>query len=100
MSSMSPSGWMLALVLSLLFSVLIGLALIWFSIERTDKAYSIRQLQSGLVERTILKSKLEVERERLLAPHLLRQKAAALGMTEARFGQIRRMPEPNIQKNR
>ena len=91
---MTPNGWMLAFVLSLLFSLVIGLLLIWLSIERTDKAYAIRQLQSGLAERTMLKSKLEVERDRLLAPHILRQKAAELGMSEAKSGQIRRMPAP------
>lgn len=45
MSQMSSSGWLLAFIISLLLSLLMGLALVWLSIERTDKAYSIRQLQ-------------------------------------------------------
>ena len=87
MSQMSSSGWLLAFIISLLLSLLMGLALVWLSIERTDKAYSIRQ-------RAVLKTKLEVERDRLLAPHVLRRKAIQLGMSEAKPGQIRRMPDP------
>lgn len=94
MSQMSSSGWLLAFVISLLLSLLMGLALIWLSIERTDKAYTIRQLKSEVEQRSVLKSKLEVERDRLLAPQVLRRKAAQLGMSEARAGQIRRMPDP------
>ena len=82
MSQMSSSGWLLAFIISLLLSLLMGLALVWLSIERTDKAYSIRQLRN------------EVERDRLLAPHVLRRKAIQLGMSEAKPGQIRRMPDP------
>ena len=82
MSQMSSSGWLLAFIISLLLSLLMGLALVWLSIERTDKAYSV------------LKTKLEVERDRLLAPHVLRRKAIQLGMSEAKPGQIRRMPDP------
>ena len=46
MSQMSSSGWLLAFIISLLLSLLMGLALVWLSIERTDKAYSIRQLRN------------------------------------------------------
>lgn len=94
MSQMSSSGWLLAFVISLLLSLLMGLALVWISIERTDKAYTIRQLKSEVDQRAVLKIKLEVERDRLLAPHVLRRKAVQLGMAEARAGQIRRMPDP------
>ena len=38
MSQMSSSGWLLAFIISLLLSLLMGLALVWLSIERTDKA--------------------------------------------------------------
>lgn len=97
MSQMSSSGWLLAFVISLLLSLLMGLALVWLSIERTDKAYTIRQLKSEVEQRAVLKSKLEVERDRLLAPQVLRRKAAQLGMSEARAGQIRRMPDPGAE---
>ena len=90
----SRSTWFLVLILSLLFSLLMGLGLIWMSIERTDMAYSIRQLRSSVEERKILKSKLEVERDRLLAPEILREKAASLGMGESAAGQVRRMKDP------
>lgn len=46
MSQMSSSGWLLAFIISLLLSLLMGLALVWLSIERTDKAYSIRDRKS------------------------------------------------------
>ena len=94
MSQMSSSGWLLAFIISLLLSLLMGLALVWLSIERTDKAYSIRQLRNEVEQRAVLKTKLEVERDRLLAPHVLRRKAIQLGMSEAKPGQIRRMPDP------
>ncbi|MEG2004515.1 MAG: hypothetical protein RR014_00625 [Bilophila sp.] len=80
--------------LSLLLSLLTGLALVWLSIERTDKAYTIRQLRGDVEQRAVLKTKLEVERDRLLAPSVLSHKAAQLGMTEARPGQIRRTTDP------
>ena len=91
MSQMSSSGWLLAFIISLLLSLLMGLALVWLSIERTDKAYSIRQLRNEVEQRAVLKTKLEVERDRLLAPHVLRRKAIQLGMSEAKPGQIRRI---------
>ena len=94
MSQMSSSGWLLAFIISLLLSLLMGLALVWLSIERTDKAYSIRQLRNEVEQRAVLKTKLEVERDRLLAPHVLRRKAIQLGMSEAKPGQIRRMSDP------
>ena len=72
MSQMSSSGWLLAFIISLLLSLLMGLALVWLSIERTDKAYSIRQLRNEVEQRAVLKTKLEVERDRLLAPHVPR----------------------------
>ena len=88
MSQMSSSGWLLAFIISLLLSLLMGLALVWLSIERTDKAYSIRQLRNEVEQRAVLKTKLEVERDRLLAPHVLRRKAIQLGMSEAKPGQL------------
>ena len=97
MSQMSSSGWLLAFIISLLLSLLMGLALVWLSIERTDKAYSIRQLRNEVEQRAVLKTKLEVERDRLLAPHVLRRKAIQLGMSEAKPGQIRRMPDPGTE---
>lgn len=98
MTSMSQSSWLFALILSVLFSLLLGLVLVWLSIERTDKAYAIRQLRGSVEEHRVLRSKLEIERDRLLAPQILREKAAKLGMGEAKAGQIRRMIDVKAEK--
>lgn len=94
MSQASSAGWLLMLVLSLLLSLIMGLTLVWVSIERTDMAFSIRQLRADVEKRAVLKTKLEVERDKLLAPYVLGQKAARFGMREAKPGQIRKMEIP------
>jgi len=71
--------------------MVMGLVLVWSSIERTDITYFISIAQNELKERLALKAKLEVERERLLSPYELRRRAAASGMGEPKPGQIRRM---------
>lgn len=98
MSQFSSGGWLLLLIFSLLFSLITGLSLIWLSIERTDMAFTIRQLRSQVDERIVLKSKLEVERDRLLSPSLLGLRAVELGMREARPGQIRKIPDPGAEE--
>jgi hypothetical protein len=87
------SGWLLTLVISLLLSLVLGLALVWMSIESTDRAYTIGQLNGKLAERKALKAKLEVERDRLLSPYELGRASIALGMREALPGQIRRLDD-------
>ena len=94
MRKSSSTRWVLGLIFSLLFSISMGLCLVWLSIERTDKAYTIRRLQQELSYRIAFKHKLEVERERLLAPFELVRKAHEFGMHEAKPGQIRRVPAP------
>lgn len=86
-----PLGWILGLTVSILLSIGMGLGLVWLSIERTDKAYTIRQLQNELNRRIAFKNKLEVERERLLAPSELIHRAHEIGMHEAPVGRIRRI---------
>lgn len=90
MSQASSAGWLLTLVVSLLFSLIMGLCLVWVSIERTDMAFSLRQLKADVERRAVLQTKLEVERDKLLAPSVLSQKAVQFGMREARPGQIRK----------
>ena len=85
------SGWLLALVLSVLTSLVLGLTLVWLSIESTDMTYAIGQLQAGVSERKALRDKLEVERDRLLSPYELGRAALMLGMREATPGQIRHL---------
>lgn len=94
MQRSSSGGWLLILILSLLCSLITGLVLVWLSIERTDKAYTLRQMYLQLEERRVLKTKLEVERDKLLAPYILSKKALELQMQEARAGQIRRLTDP------
>lgn len=87
-------SWILWLTFSILLSIGIGLGLVWISIEHTDLAYTIRQLQNELNSRIAFKSKLEVERERLLAPFELKQRAEKVGMYEADSKKIRRILVP------
>lgn len=84
-------GWLLALALGLLSCMVMGLVLVWCSIERTDTTYFINIAQNELRERLAHKAKLEVERERLLSPYELRRRAEEAGMAEPKPGQIRRM---------
>jgi len=90
----SSSGWFLLLIISVLFSLVTGLVMVWMSIERADTAFNIGQLQRELDQRSALHDKLEIERDRLLAPGDLRRKAERFGMHEAGPGQIRRLPMP------
>ena len=96
--SSSGSGWLLALVLSILTSLILGLTLVWLSIEITDMTYSIGQLQASVSERRALKAKLEVERDRLLSPYELGRAALTRGMREAVPGQIRHLEDSKTKK--
>jgi len=89
-------GWLLAIILSVLSSLVIGLSLVWLNIERMDMAYNLRRMQGELEDRQSLKAKLEVERDRLLSPYELGRKAVALGMRDARQGQIRRLGDGGL----
>ncbi len=93
----SGSGWLLMLILSILTSLVLGLTLVWMSIESTDMVYSIGQLHSNVAERNALKAKLEVERDSLLSPYELGRAALALGMRDALPGQIRRLEDPKTE---
>ncbi len=95
MKYVTSSSWLLLLVFSLLFNLMAGLCLVWMSIERTNNGYNLDRLQKNLAERRFLHAKLEVERDRLLAPGDLRRRAAALGLHEAETRQIRHLPAPS-----
>lgn len=90
----SPN-WLLLLVFSLLINLMAGLCLVWMSIERTSNGYNLDQLQKNLAQRRFLHAKLEVERDRLLAPGDLRRRAVTLGLHEAETRQIRHLPAPS-----
>lgn len=87
-------GWFLLFMLTSMTAIFMGIVLVWLSIERTDKAYSMRQMRMTLEQSLALKGKLEVERERLLTPVELSRHAERLGIHEAKMGQIRHLPNP------
>lgn len=84
-------GWLVIVILEALAIPVMGLALVWSGIERTDTTYFINIAQNEARERQILHAKLEVERDRLLSPYELRRRAEEFGMKEPKAGQIRRM---------
>lgn len=87
----SGRGWLVLIVLEALAIPIMGLALVWSGIERTDTTYFINMAQNEARERQILHAKLAVERDRLLSPYELRRRAEEFGMKEPGAGQIRRM---------
>ena len=85
------TGWLVFILFGVLSSLLMGLVMVWFNIERMDTNYFINQLQASVRERQEHKAKLETEREFLLSPNELGRKAADLGMRQPSPGQVRRM---------
>ena len=89
----------LPLVLAVLFFLALALFLVWLNIERTKLAYSVQTLQTEVDARGELHSKLLVERDHLLSPQQLGNRAATMGLQIAKPGQIRRMdPSPAANK--
>ncbi len=87
----SGKGWLLAIALGILSSMVMGLVMVWSNIERMDINYFINIMQADLRDKEAHRAKLEVEREHLLSPYELGRKAAAFGMHQAKAGQIRRV---------
>lgn len=87
-------GLVLALIISVASCVMFGLALVWVTNARMDMGYSVLERRKEVDSRESYLAKLEVEKERLLAPHILDKKARELGLRDAKPGQIRRMDEP------
>ncbi|MCR5814339.1 MAG: hypothetical protein K6G15_07595 [Desulfovibrio sp.] len=84
-------GWILAFALGILSLLIMLLIHVWTNIERVDTSYFITRAQQEIADRHEHLAKLEIERERLLTPHELKQKAVGYGMHEAYPGQIRRL---------
>ena len=84
-------GWLILFILEILALPVMGLALVWSGIERTDTTYFINIAQNEAREREGLRAKLEMERDRLLSPYELRKKAEKFNMREPKPGQIRRL---------
>ncbi len=83
--------WAFCTVCLFISAVILGLALVWLNLERVDLGYKHKARLDLLAERRSMGEKLEVEKERLLSPQILMQKARAMGKNDARPGQVRRM---------
>lgn len=83
--------WSFLLSANILAAIVLGIILVWVSIERMDINYFINLEQVRLREKQSLHGKLLVEKERLLSPYELRIKAEKLGMKAPKPGQIRRI---------
>ena len=88
-ATLGSGGWFLMLIVSILFSLIMGIALTWLSIDRNDTAYSIQKIQKQAEAARLHIAKLEVERDSLLSPYVLGKTASQLGMSMADPGQIR-----------
>jgi|GEM_PF-919281 len=81
----------LAMIVSFMGSLALGLTLVWLNLERTRLAYDIRNMQREVSIRADLGAQRQAEREYLLSPHVLGAKAEELGLFTAKPGQVRRM---------
>ncbi|WP_462324632.1 hypothetical protein [Desulfoplanes sp.] len=80
-----------AFLLIFCFAVLLGMALVWVNIERVDLSYGLQKMQATLSQKEELSSKLEVERNNLVAPARLRHAAQEAGLYAADSGQMRKI---------
>ncbi len=87
-------GMVFALVASILSLLALGLLLVWVNIERTKLAYRQNSLQREVDKREELNAKLGIERDHLLSPQQLGERAADMGLFNAKPGQIRRVDTP------
>jgi hypothetical protein len=90
-TTLGSGSWFLMLIVSILFSLMMGIALTWMSIDRNDTAYHIQKIQRQSESARAHIAKLEVERDSLLSPYILGKTAERLGMSMADPGQIRRL---------
>lgn len=86
-------GWFLSVLALLGLGLLLLLASVWLSIERTNISYGIEKLEKDIETTAKLIAKLEVERDNLLSPYQLDRLARRHGLGPAQPGQIRRMQE-------
>jgi hypothetical protein len=78
-------------IVSIMFSLMLGIALTWLSIDGNDTAYNIQNIIRQTEAAQSHVAKLEVERDSLLSPYVLGKTAEKLGMNMADPGQIRRL---------
>ncbi len=86
--SSSGTGW-IGLGLAFALTIALGLTLVWVNIERVDLAYELKTLERELQDKQEQHSKLLVERQYLLAPATLRDRAEQAGLRPPRRNQIR-----------
>ncbi|CCO22494.1 hypothetical protein [Maridesulfovibrio hydrothermalis] len=86
-------GIAMALTLTMASALILGLVSVWLNIERVDKAYDLRSMETRLDQQEALAAKLEVEKNNLLSPIRLRELAKKYGFGPASQGQIRRPRE-------
>ncbi len=89
MDKRGSTGWLLCIVLGVLSAILMGLIMVWISIERMDTNYFINTLQVDKRSKLAHKAKLEVELEFLLSPNELGRKADVFGLHRPKAGQVR-----------
>lgn len=94
------SSLILILILLGLLAFVCGMFLVWLQISRSDLEWKIGENQRLLTEKATLTDKLEIERDRLLAPDGLRYRAAASGMARAGSDQVRRLPDPSPEASK
>lgn len=90
-ATLGSGGWFLMFILSIMFSLMLGIALTWLSIDGNDTAYNIQNIIRQTEAAQAHVAKLEVERDSLLSPYVLGKTAEKLGMNMADPGQIRRL---------
>ncbi|NLY40567.1 MAG: hypothetical protein GX055_02950 [Desulfovibrionales bacterium] len=78
-----------ALVLMFVLAIILGLSLVWVNIERVDSAYALKSLERTYQDKQDQHSKLLIERQYLLAPATLRERAEKAGLHSPRREQIR-----------
>ncbi len=88
---LGSGGWFLMFVMSIMFSLVLGILLTYLNIDGNGTAYSIQHIldQTEVAQSHI--AKLELERDSLLSPYILGSTAKKLGMNKADPGQIRRI---------
>ncbi len=90
-STLGSGGWFLVVIISILFSFSTASLCFWIKFDTQEVAYGIYNLQNEMQAAKIHISKLEIERDSLLSPHVLVRTAERLGMNRADQGQIRRI---------
>ncbi len=94
-STLGSGGWFLVFIICILFSLSVAVLHTWLQFDTHDVAYSIHRIQTETEAARIHISKLEIERDSLLSPHVLVKTAERLGMNRADQGQIRRIAIKN-----